>query len=583
MSGISPTLIDDGALGARLRAFLKRFGLRASVVLVFLISGAMLWAGLFAHLNIERERIIESKRQENDNLARVFEEHVARTVRAAEITLREITSEYRRHGRKFDLIRFAKDHRLEVDPYNFLSFIDKDGNLISASYLLPEPMNYRQYDSFQYQSRARPDTPQPYLSAPRIGTYSRKLTMFLSIPLNNADESFDGLALVGMDPAYFSKIYAELDLGKDATVILLRRDGVILARASNSDTETGVGQNMADTPLFTRLLPAANRGSFTGTSTLDGIVRIISYRAIKDYPLVVVVGTSRAVALADHVSHRSIYMQAAGAMTAVILCLGLFVLFQIARSGRAEETVGKLNAELEQRVRERTAKLEAANKELEAFSYSVAHDLRAPLRGLDGYSRLLQTDYADKLDDEGRGFLHNIVQAAKQMSELIDDLLAYSHLEQRDMQLAKVDPRALIESLLADRADDIRSRGVTVSVAVACPSMTADREGLAIALRNLLGNALKFTRDVPKPMIEIGGRDEGSARLLWVRDNGVRFDMKFHDRIFAIFQRLHRSEDYPGTGVGLAIVKKAMERMGGRAWAESAPGKGATFYLEIPE
>lgn len=249
----------------------------------------------------------------------------------------------------------------------------------------------------------------------------------------------------------------------------------------------------------------------------------------------------------------------------------------------AEAALNELNSQLEQRIKERTAKLEAANQALETFTYSVAHDLKAPLRGIDGYSRLLQESYSDKLDDEGRGFLRNVRRATQHMGQLIDDLLAYSRLEHSDVQMGQVNLQELIESLLAKHAHDIRTRDVAVTVAVPFPSVNADREGLSMALRNLLENALKFTRNVPRPMIETSGRDTEAACILSVRDNGVGFDMKFHDRIFDIFQRLHRSEDYPGTGVGLAIARKAMQRMGGRAWAESEPGKGATFYLEIPK
>jgi len=250
---------------------------------------------------------------------------------------------------------------------------------------------------------------------------------------------------------------------------------------------------------------------------------------------------------------------------------------------RAEDALKRLNLELENRVQERTAKLEAVNKELETFTYSVSHDLKAPLRSIDGYSRLLLEGYSDRLDDEGRQFLHNVHQATLQMDQLIEDMLAYSRLERRDMQPGPMDPRSLIEALLAERAEEVQARGVVVNLALGCTVVTADRDGLTMALRNLLENALKFTRGVAQPAIEVGGRDTGDSCILWVRDNGVGFDMKYHERIFAIFQRLHRSEDYPGTGVGLAIVRKAMERMRGRAWAESEPGKGATFYLEIPK
>jgi PAS domain S-box-containing protein len=293
------------------------------------------------------------------------------------------------------------------------------------------------------------------------------------------------------------------------------------------------------------------------------------------------------------------------------------VVIDITGRREAEEEVRALNVGLEKRVQERTADLtrhvgeveklngtlanlledfqsatrraeesarwlESANKELETFSYSVSHDLKAPLRGIDGYSKLVLEKYADKLDEEGRGFLMTLRASAKHMSRLIDDLLAYSRVERRAMSFTSVEAGALVESLLAEKADEIATRGVAVRVDVTCGKLTVEVEGLAMALRNLLDNALKFTRETASPRIEIGGRSSNERCTLWVRDNGIGFDMKYHDRIFEIFQRLNRPEDYAGTGIGLAIVAKAMHRMGGRAWAEGEPGRGAVFYLELP-
>lgn len=248
----------------------------------------------------------------------------------------------------------------------------------------------------------------------------------------------------------------------------------------------------------------------------------------------------------------------------------------------AEAALRESNTSLEARVAERTAELQALNQSLESFVYSVSHDLKAPLRGVDGYSRLLEDDCAERLDEEGRLFVANIRSGVARMGELIDDLLEYSRMERRNLTLDPVNPSELVEQLLAARSDELAENRVTVHSDLPALHVLADPSGLGIALRNLVDNAIKFSKNTAEPRIDIGGRCEGDMALIWVRDNGIGFDMKYHDRIFEIFQRLHRLEDYPGTGIGLALVRKAMQRMGGRAWAESRPGEGATFYLALP-
>lgn len=226
--------------------------------------------------------------------------------------------------------------------------------------------------------------------------------------------------------------------------------------------------------------------------------------------------------------------------------------------------------------------LTRANRELETFTYAVAHDLKSPLRAINGYSSLFAATQAATLTDEGRDYLKKIVRGTEQMGELIDDLLEYSRLERGAPHFERIDVQQQAEALMAEFRDEIDRHGAHIDIAACCREITADRNGLTLALRNLLGNALKFSADSNPPHIEIGCTSENGMHRLWVRDNGIGFDMRHHDRIFDIFQRLHRSEDYPGTGIGLAIVRKAAQRMGGRCWGVSEPDQGATFYLEWP-
>ncbi|HSL52345.1 MAG TPA: GAF domain-containing protein [Candidatus Deferrimicrobiaceae bacterium] len=249
---------------------------------------------------------------------------------------------------------------------------------------------------------------------------------------------------------------------------------------------------------------------------------------------------------------------------------------------RLLEQVRRHAAELEGRVEERTRELEGANRELEAFTHTVSHDLKAPLRGMAGFAQALEEDYAARLDESGRQFLSRIRAASERMADLIDDLLQYSRIRQRAIERRPVALRPLLDPLLEDLAGEIAARGLTVTLDLAVADIMSERQGLQEALANLLSNAVKFS---PRQggTIAVRSYREADQVVVAVADRGVGFDMQYHDRIFGIFERLHRQEDYPGTGVGLAIVRKVAERHGGRAWAESAPGQGSTFFLALPD
>jgi signal transduction histidine kinase/DNA-binding response OmpR family regulator len=249
---------------------------------------------------------------------------------------------------------------------------------------------------------------------------------------------------------------------------------------------------------------------------------------------------------------------------------------------RSQQETKQLNAELEQRVTERTAQLEMANKEMESFAYSVSHDLRAPLRAIFGFSEMLVTEYRDQLDEEGGRYVDRIQAASQRMAQLIDDLLNLSRVSRGELRYSRVDLSALARQVISELRQRDPQREVDVSVSGSCMA-EGDAHLLQLVLENLLGNAWKFTGKSSQARLEFGCTTSASGeQIYFVRDNGVGFSMKYSSKLFGAFQRLHTDHEFPGTGIGLATVQRIIHRHSGRIWAEAAVGQGATFYFTLP-
>ncbi|HJZ66851.1 MAG TPA: ATP-binding protein, partial [Blastocatellia bacterium] len=257
---------------------------------------------------------------------------------------------------------------------------------------------------------------------------------------------------------------------------------------------------------------------------------------------------------------------------------------------RVEETLRQYREELEVKVKQRTAALSRANaelhevnKELEAFAYSVSHDLRAPIRHIAGFTELLQRHAESNLDDKSRQHIGMILDSANRMGTLVDDLLAFSRIGRAETRRTTVNLDQLVKAVLGEIAPDVKARNITWRIGQ-LPFCHGDPAMLRVVFSNLISNAVKFTRTREQAEIEIGSLNHKPDEVVaFVKDNGVGFDMKYKDKLFGVFQRLHSQESFEGTGIGLATVQRIVHRQGGRVWAESAVNNGATFYVALPK
>jgi signal transduction histidine kinase len=367
----------------------------------------------------------------------------------------------------------------------------------------------------------------------------------------------------------------DVDVGDAGFVDIIDRSGAI---ASDPDIPLAAEVKNLSAARSVQKALQGGRGIDVFLDPASGEERLVAYEPIEKYGWAIIMGQPTAIAFAgkNRLLRRAV---ATYGLILVLFAVMWFMGYRIAAQRRVNALTVQQNAELERRVSERTAQLEATNKELEGFSYSVSHDLRAPLRAIEGFSGILVEDYGERLGDEGRRQLHVVIQNCRRMTQLIDDLLGFSRLGRQPLTRTRIDMAALAQEALRELQTGSSADGVTIG---ALPAVAGDRTLLRQVWINLLANAIKFTARKGSPRIVVGGDIKNGESVYYVKDNGAGFDMAYHEKLFGVFQRLHSDEEYPGTGVGLAIVHRIITRHGGRVWAEGKVGEGATFYFAFP-
>ncbi len=390
----------------------------------------------------------------------------------------------------------------------------------------------------------------------------------VAIPIKSEDQKILGILVLQVRLDTFFGWTKGIDVGPLGFAYFVDKKGHVAAHPKFSPQ--GEIVDYSKVPAVEKVLQG-KRGVEIAFNPVEKEERIAAYEPVPDYGWGVIAQQPTLTAFVARDSNLRLILIAYGSISLLSAVLAYLIVRAFTARKLAEEQTRKLNA-----------KLESANKELEAFSYSVSHDLRAPLRHIAGYSELLKKNALSSLDDKSVHYLNAIIESAGHMGNLVDDLLGFSRIARTEVQKTTISLDELVEETLRELRMDMKGRTIAWKIDP-LPRVAGDPPMLRLVFTNLISNALKFTRTRPEAKIEIGSRNDGNDEVVvFIRDNGVGFETQYVDKLFNVFQRLHSSKDFEGTGIGLATVRRVIERHGGRVWAEGSVDNGATFYISLP-
>lgn len=541
-----------------------RWPLALIVVLAFALV-ATLWAAVLFKVNAEERAELAAIERRTTNLARVFEEHTVRTLASVDQALLFVKFQYEKVGPALDIASAVEQGMIVSTLFNQVGVIDAQG--IYSLSNLPGFKRVDLADREHFRVHVDADSRNFVVSKPVLGRASGKWSVQLTRRINRADGSFGGVAVISLDPFYFTTFYSDLDLGRHGVVTLVGLDGIVRARRAGDVTD--VGQDIRSGALFTELAKAP-QGHYHSSSAIDGRVRMVSYRSLPGLPLVVLVGVDADEAMSDFRVRRGGYFAFAAGMSLVIGAFCALALWLLQRQRR-----------ISMRLHEMKQRAESANRLKSEFLASVSHELRTPLNGVIGYSELLMELARD---EEQRGYARVIFDSSGHLLELLNSILDLARVEAGQMAIrsAPEDVAELVGQVCANYQPVAQAKGVTleceapVGVTLAC-----DRTRVVQVLNNLVHNALKFT---DRGQVSLHARVTPRQCVFEVADTGCGIAP---DQLEAIFERFRQVHDFEtrahgGTGLGLALCKELAELMGGEIEVHSTPGEGSVFSVRLP-
>lgn len=531
---------------------------------------AALWAGVTLKIRSEKAATEQTLKRDTLNLARAFEAHAARTITSADQSLRFLEQQYERYGNRIDIRAFVRDGLIISNIFNQLGIIDEHGTYILSN--LPNHQRIDLSDREHFRVHREKASDELWISKPVLGRATGKWSIQLARRIDKPDGSFGGVAVISIDPYYFTSLYNDVEIGRDGIITVVGFDGIVRARRTSSeDADSFVGRDISTSPLF-RLLNSQYQGHYISHSKVDGIERIFSFRKVLGLPLAVVVGVGHEEAMSPFLQRRNEYMLFAGLMSAVILLFGLLSASLLRRQRGISAS-----------LRTSQARAESANRLKSEFLASMSHELRTPLNGIIGYAEYLKDMGNDATSREFGGIIHT---SSRHLLALVNDILDQASIEAGRMQLhiSEITLPALVKDALDMHRAFAQSKGLPLEARLqpGLPdSLPCDRTRLLQVLSNLLHNAIKFT-DSGHVSLEVSASH--GELCFAIEDTGPGIPAEQQEVIFERFRQADTfvTRQHAGTGLGLALSRELAAMMGGCITLSSTPGHGSIFTLRLP-